>query len=624
FFGREGIEECRDIVAGPFGAWIVGTTDGMIDLVDPIQDKPQGMTDAFFSYLDLDLTELDFSTLFGSDGRDGGTTIGAAPAPPDTASGKTGGGEAVDYYVVYGGWTQGHGLPVTDDAYQSSHGEGSDQFFGTVFHNTEEGSNRWVFGTYWGSQGDEFLETMAINRKFAVFGGSTNSGGLNTVGRPFNGGQIDAFAMGTKLPIGRYPMEFSYVGPSSEFNLGLAVDATKLGTVAVGGFTSVPGFGNAFTDVYNVGGDLLQTFFTGGDPNAYCLTLDIDYGHVSCGGRTAGEVFTTPDAFQRSYGGGEFDMHGSIHALEVSYSHVFNMTGTELTGTFNGRDLKNPIPSHAPSPVQAISWNSEEAWTYFLAGSASYEINHQPKGKEERLIYSFAFDDRVETVNPPTIAPGSGELGVLAFNYLGRSIEVIRTDQTPEHNIIKQTTVTEGQFFFVPLPYDQNLRITDGTASVDWTPPRKLYKLQLPHVTGYLGDQNSGGKGKSQGLNLVLFTPTGAPVEFPVTTAAETSELPGDAGRAGGPELRSSYPNPFTGSTNIGYNLTGFSQVNLSIFDIMGRRVRTLVDAHQGAGVYELRWDGTDATGAALPSGLYIYRLATDSQHVEGSMLLTK
>jgi hypothetical protein len=71
-------------------------------------------------------------------------------------------------------------------------------------------------------------------------------------------------------------------------------------------------------------------------------------------------------------------------------------------------------------------------------------------------------------------------------------------------------------------------------------------------------------------------------------------------------------PNPFNGETRIEYRLSRPAQVELSIFDALGRRVITLVDAVQAAGVYDLRWDGRDGKGATLASGVYFYRLVSD------------
>ena len=71
-------------------------------------------------------------------------------------------------------------------------------------------------------------------------------------------------------------------------------------------------------------------------------------------------------------------------------------------------------------------------------------------------------------------------------------------------------------------------------------------------------------------------------------------------------ELLSAYPNPFNPGTSIEYRLEADSDVTLSVIDITGRTVQTLVTENQSAGSYTSSWDGLDNAGQPTPSGLYI------------------
>jgi len=73
--------------------------------------------------------------------------------------------------------------------------------------------------------------------------------------------------------------------------------------------------------------------------------------------------------------------------------------------------------------------------------------------------------------------------------------------------------------------------------------------------------------------------------------------------------LAQNHPNPFNPSTVIKYELPQAVDVQLAIFDLMGRRVRTLVNQKQQAGSYEAAWDGRNEQGESIASGLYIYQL---------------
>lgn len=77
--------------------------------------------------------------------------------------------------------------------------------------------------------------------------------------------------------------------------------------------------------------------------------------------------------------------------------------------------------------------------------------------------------------------------------------------------------------------------------------------------------------------------------------------------------LEPNKPNPFNPSTTIKYALPQEVEVKLLIFDMLGRRVRTLVDQRQPAGRYAITWDGRNEQGEAIASGVYIYQLRVGS-----------
>ena len=79
------------------------------------------------------------------------------------------------------------------------------------------------------------------------------------------------------------------------------------------------------------------------------------------------------------------------------------------------------------------------------------------------------------------------------------------------------------------------------------------------------------------------------------------------------------YPNPFNPVTTIDYSLPAFSNVELAVYDILGKKVATLVDEAESAGDYSVHFDASE-----LPSGAYFYTLTTDAQSLTRKMLLIK
>ncbi|RKY76046.1 hypothetical protein DRQ12_10820 [candidate division KSB1 bacterium] len=73
--------------------------------------------------------------------------------------------------------------------------------------------------------------------------------------------------------------------------------------------------------------------------------------------------------------------------------------------------------------------------------------------------------------------------------------------------------------------------------------------------------------------------------------------------------LQQNFPNPFNTQTTIEYQLPRSSYVCLEIYDLLGRRVRTLVDGKKEAGVHRVEWDGKNMLGKNVASGVYICRM---------------
>ena len=96
-------------------------------------------------------------------------------------------------------------------------------------------------------------------------------------------------------------------------------------------------------------------------------------------------------------------------------------------------------------------------------------------------------------------------------------------------------------------------------------------------------------------------------------TSAEGEELPTEV------SLSQNYPNPFNPQTTIGYALPEAGDVNMTVYDILGREVRVLLDGPQAAGQHQLNFDAND-----LPNGTYVYRLVAGDKTITRTMVLVK
>jgi hypothetical protein len=111
-------------------------------------------------------------------------------------------------------------------------------------------------------------------------------------------------------------------------------------------------------------------------------------------------------------------------------------------------------------------------------------------------------------------------------------------------------------------------------------------------------------------------------VNLPLDQITGIDDLPGR--RPASFALEQNYPNPFNPSTSIMFSLPFPSKVSLTVFNLLGEEVATLVSGTLPSGIHTAVWDGTNQGGHSVASGIYIYRLEAGSQMSSRKMLLIK
>ncbi len=141
---------------------------------------------------------------------------------------------------------------------------------------------------------------------------------------------------------------------------------------------------------------------------------------------------------------------------------------------------------------------------------------------------------------------------------------------------------------------------TTGTGSI-------LYSIFfINNLTGYAAGNN----------NTVLKTTDGGGAPIGITPIS--NEVPKDF------RLEQNYPNPFNPSTNINFSIPKPGNVKLSVFDVLGREVETLVNEQLSAGTYKVDFPAPSGNASHLPSGLYFYRIISGNFTDVKKMLLIK
>ncbi len=105
---------------------------------------------------------------------------------------------------------------------------------------------------------------------------------------------------------------------------------------------------------------------------------------------------------------------------------------------------------------------------------------------------------------------------------------------------------------------------------------------------------------------------------FTITRKSGLAALPDDF------RLEQNHPNPFNPSTVIEYSIPRQADVHLAVFNMLGQKVKEIVNESQPAGSYRVTWDGTDAGGASVSTGVYLYRMEAGAFSMSKKMLLMK
>lgn len=115
---------------------------------------------------------------------------------------------------------------------------------------------------------------------------------------------------------------------------------------------------------------------------------------------------------------------------------------------------------------------------------------------------------------------------------------------------------------------------------------------------------------------LTAITDTAGDYQLGLTTSVKGREnIPSKF------ELEQNYPNPFTQSTSVGYELSQRSGVSIRIYNVLGQLVKKFTFGEQTAGVHGIVWDGTNNLGERVPPGVYFYQMTAGKQ-IQGRKML--
>ncbi|MBN2200508.1 carbohydrate binding domain-containing protein [bacterium] len=189
---------------------------------------------------------------------------------------------------------------------------------------------------------------------------------------------------------------------------------------------------------------------------------------------------------------------------------------------------------------------------------------------------------QIQLQNPVALQSGRAyELGFMARATPARTIEVTLQENKEPYTVYFQQDVTVDQDNFFG-PFEFVCEINDPAAYLRFNVGAQAGTFVLDQVE--------------------LIDPT-------VTSVREN----GTGGPVSAFILGQNFPNPFNAGTVIEYRLPSPSEVRIDVFDMKGRRVRSLTDGFHAEGTHRITWDGRNDAGEGLPSGVYAYRIQASS-----------
>lgn len=127
-------------------------------------------------------------------------------------------------------------------------------------------------------------------------------------------------------------------------------------------------------------------------------------------------------------------------------------------------------------------------------------------------------------------------------------------------------------------------------------------RLEKPtHDLFFVYNENKDGKPQ-----VMVTTPEFAPIEVALSDVAAGPTVPLSF------EIGQNYPNPFNPTTKFDYSVAKAGMVTLEVFNVLGQKVRTLVNENQAPSTYQIEWNGVDDNGKNVASGVYFYKINAD------------
>ena len=343
--------------------------------------------------------------------------------------------------------------------------------------------------------------------------------------------------------------------------------------------------------------DTMDTIIVASNYSNYCYNVKAQYdtGDPSDGGYGVIEsrASNTACAVPFAVGDANFDSETTIADVLTLVDFILE-EATPSSAAFNNSDVNRDDELNIADVVMVVDiiTGSSTARNAGLGSFASVELI--PNHSSSDLIFNLSYDGALKGLefdieyDPEIVDLGTPSLSLIQDNVVSASKEI-------QEGVIRVVFVDiEGDFILA----DENDNV-----------------LKIPF--NFLGDVLD--ESNVNITNVVVSGPKGkvANVSSNVSSAA-IKLVPGVFA------LHQNYPNPFNPITEIQFDIPEATVVNISIFNLMGQKVKTLTNEQTLPGYHVVKWDGTNDKGMSVSTGMYFYTLQTGTHNAMRKMLFLK
>ena len=219
------------------------------------------------------------------------------------------------------------------------------------------------------------------------------------------------------------------------------------------------------------------------------------------------------------------------------------------------------------------------------------------------------YDDTVKILRVMGVSPDNVDFDSVEVDK-SDTVEITMTNHSNVDLEIYSISVSTGSFHLNDIPSGPISGWGSATFKVDFA----------PSDTGLFEDTIRISSNAIAGDSVVPLSGVGVPATGVRWVEGSTEE----ENKPTSFSVSQNYPNPFNPVTNFRVALPEASHVKIEIFNILGQKIKTLVDEDMRAGVFIVDWDGKDKKGLEVSSGIYFYRITTDDFSDIKKMVLLK